>query len=162
MYLSWLTHNTVAKVDGDVAGGTFGEQIWYLDGQGGTLGGVDLISTDWSQVGGNDGFTDQHSVLLRHDGKLQLLDNGSGRGLVIAMDQAARTATVEATHATGSGVCGPQGTARSTAAGHAVVACTGGPIREYDAAGTMVWQATAECVGGGFVPGSGRWYPLDW
>ena len=113
-----------------------------------------------------DGYTFDvtgHWLHLRDDGMLQLLDNDNGRGLILSLDEKALTATVEAEHPTRSNACGPQGTARSTANGHSVVGCSGDWVREYDTTHTMVWEAEAMCVGGGFNPGSSRWYPLsDW
>jgi hypothetical protein len=113
-------------------------------------------------VGGQDSFVDQHSVNRRADGKLQLLDNAHGRGLVIDLDEVALTATVEQANDTRQNSCGPQGTAQSTAAGNAIVACSGDWVREYDSTGTMVWEAEAVCLNGGpFAPGVTRWYSLD-
>jgi len=161
IYLSWLSLNTVVKLDGDWTSASFGTPQWYLLGNGGA-GFGDTLTIDWSLVGGSDSFIDQHSVNLRDDGKLQLLDNLHGRGLVIELDETALTATVEAEHPTRQGSCGPQGTARTTAAGHAVVGCSGDWVREYDTAGTMAWEAEAVCINGGpFTPGASRWYPLD-
>jgi hypothetical protein len=161
IYLSWLSLDTVVKLDGDWTSASFGTPQWYLVGNGGSAFG-DTFAVDWSLVGGVDAFTDQHSVMLRDDGKLQLLDNAHGRGLVIELDETTLMATVEAEHATRQGACGPQGTARTTAAGHALVGCSGDWVREYDTAGAMVWEAEAICLSGSpFAQGASRWYPLD-
>ncbi|MEQ1566039.1 MAG: aryl-sulfate sulfotransferase [Myxococcota bacterium] len=159
IHLSWLSLDSVAKIEGDWTSPDFGTPIWILDGDAG--GGMGTITTDWSAVGGPDEFGGQHSFLVRPDGRLQLLDNDSGRGLVIDLDEVAGTATVDAEYETHENGCGPQGTSRSTLGGNAVVACTGDWVREFDGvSGEMLWEAEVQCPGGG-SPGSSRWYPLD-
>lgn len=161
IYLSMLTQAMVAKLDGDLSSPTFGDPIWLLDGDApaGDLNGT--IAIDFSAVGAPDEFEDQHSVIVRPDGRLQLLDNNNGRGLVITVDEANSTATVDAEFATLENTCSVQGTSRSTAAGNPVVGCIGDTVREYDiATGMLLWQAEVDCASGP-GPGSSRFYPLD-
>ena len=160
IYLSWLSQTTVAKIVGDWNSPDFGTPIWMLDGNGG--GGFGTVTTDWSAVGAPDEFADQHSVVVRPDGRLQLLDNGNGRGLVIDLDEVALTATVDAAYATHENACGPQGTSRSTLGGNALVGCAGEWVREYDGVtGGLLWEAEVTCPGGPVGEGASRWYPLD-
>lgn len=161
--LSWLSQDTVAKIEGDWTTADFGTPLWMLEGGTGDL--VGTVTTDWSAVPAPAAFDGQHSLTIRPDGRLMLLDNDNGRGLVIALDEATGTATVDAAYDTRESRCGPQGTARSTLGGNAVVGCMGDFVREYDAAsGAMIWEAEVQCSsggGGGFDEGSARWYPLD-
>jgi hypothetical protein len=166
LYLSWLTQDSIAKIEGDRSDPTWGTPLWILSGRNtpGDLGS-DIV-LDWSAVGGADSFGTQHNAHLRHDGRLMLLDNDHGRGLVISIDEQAGTGTVDAAYDTREGVCGPQGTAMDTVAGNAVVACSTPWVREYDlATSAMIWEAEIVCPmgsGGGWTPGgASRWYPLD-
>jgi hypothetical protein len=157
--LSWLGQDAIAKIDGDWTSPTFGDPLWLLEGGNGQLGST--ITTDWTGVGGEDGFDGQHSLFLRADGRLMVLDNAHGRGLVIDLDEAAGTAAVTGAYETREDRCGPQGTARSTVAGNPVVGCTGDWVREYDlATGAPLWEAEVQCASA-FHAGSARWYPLD-
>jgi hypothetical protein len=159
IYLSWLSLDTVAKIEGDWTSPDFGTPIWILDGNGGA--GMGTIATDWDAVPDEDSFAQQHSFNVRPDGRLMLLDNGHGRGLVIDLDETTSSATVDGAYATREGACGPQGTARSTLGGNAVVGCAGDWVREYDGVtGDLLWEAEVQCGGGG-GQGSSRWYPLD-
>jgi Arylsulfotransferase (ASST) len=160
IYLSWLGQAMIAKLDGDLASPTFGDPIWQLDGESG--GGLTTtIATDFSGVGAPGSFEDQHSVILRADGRVQLLDNNNGRALVIAVDEKTNTATVDAEFATFENACSVQGTSRSTVAGNPVVGCLGDTVREYDiTTEQMLWQAEVQCQTGP-AGGSSRFYPLD-
>ncbi len=161
-YLSFLTQDTIAKIEGDWTSPDFGTPHWILEGRAsGQL--ANTITTDWSAVGGPDDFNDPHSLILRPDGRVQLLDNRNGRGLVIAVDEKTSTATVDGAYDTRENSCGPQGTSRSTQAGNVVVGCTGDWVREYDiGTGSMIWEAQVQCPTGGFgSQGAARWYPLD-
>jgi hypothetical protein len=159
--LSWLGQSTIAKIEGDWTQPDFGTPIWTLAGGQGEVGNT--ITTDWSAIEGPSTFREQHSLIERPDGRLQLLDNANGRGLVISIDEATATATVDATYPTREDRCGPQGTSRSTLGGNAVVGCSGDWVREYDAGtGSMIWEAGVQCpTSGGFREGASRWYPLD-
>ena len=44
----------------------------------------------------DDEFRRQHNLTLREDGRLQLLDNGNGRGLVFSLDEVALEAVADA------------------------------------------------------------------
>jgi hypothetical protein len=160
IYLSMLGQDMVAKLDGDLASPTFGDPVWLLDGRvGGELTGT--LTTDFSAVSAPGYFSGEHSVILRADGRVQLLDNDNGRGLVITVDETANTATVDAEFATQENSCSVQGTSRSTMAGNPVVGCYGTTVREYDiATELLLWEATVECAGGP-GPGAARFYPLD-
>ena len=164
IYLSWLGQETIGKVTGDWTSPDFGTPIWILQGRNtGNIGNT--IATDWSQIGGADYFDFQHSLMLRPDGKVQLLDNTNGRGLVIDVDELTSTAVVEGAYDTRENTCGAQGTSRSTQAGNPVVGCMGDWVREYDyASGAQLWEAEAICLqdnNGWFSDGAARWYPLD-
>lgn len=163
---SWLNQDTVAKIDADPASPTFGRAIWLMSGDGRPHELGNDITIDWSAVPDEDSFGGQHCFHQRRDGRYMLLDNDHGRGLVLSIDDAARTATVDAAYDTRERSCGAQGTAMDTRSGNAVVACLSRFVREYDAAsGAMVWEAEAHCRnsgGGGWSPNAGtRWYPLD-
>ena len=164
MLLSWLSQDTIAKITGDWTSPDFGTPQWIL--RGSPSGDLEpTITTDWGSISPST-FGSQHCLNIRPDGRLMLLDNDHGRGLVLSLDTATSTATVDAEYATGAGLCGPQGTAQGTVAGNAIVGCAGYSLREYDGVtGDEVWSASVQCPdGGGFGPmgGAARWYPLDW
>ncbi|MEQ1565727.1 MAG: hypothetical protein ABMA64_08830 [Myxococcota bacterium] len=166
MVLSWLTQDTIAKIDLNPLSATYEEPLWLMrgDGTAGDLGND--ITVDWSLVGGSDSFGGQHNVNLRRDGRLAFLDNDHGRGIVMTVDDATLTATVDGVYPTHEGICFPQGTSMETASGNPVVGCDTAWIREYDlASAVQIWEAEIECEnggGGGFTSGAAtRWYPLD-
>lgn len=163
---SWLFRDTVAKIDLDPASPTYQSPIWLMNGtnQQGALGND--ITIDWSAIGGPDSFGGQHCFHQRRDGRYMLLDNDHGRALVLSIDDAAGTATVDAAYDTHEPSCGAQGTAMDTLSGNALVACQSRFVREYDlATGNQIWEGEAICRnsgGGGWSSWSGaRWYPLD-
>ena len=165
-YLSWLNQDAVGKFNGDRSSPDWGEPIWLMtgDGQPGDLGND--ITIDWSAVAGPHDFGGQHNLHLRRDGRLMMLDNENGRGLVLTVDDATLTATADAEYETHESLCGAQGTAQDTLAGNAVVGCGTDWLREYDlATNTMLWEAQLQCPfggGGGWTSGAAtRWYPLD-
>lgn len=159
IYLSMLAQGLLAKLDGDLASPTFGDPVWLLAGNaGGEVEGT--ITTDFTAIGAPWSFTSQHSFMVRPDGRLQLLDNENGRALVLTVDEAASTATVDAAYETVENKCSVQGTSRTTQAGNPVVGCLGNNVREYDIAdGAMIWQGAVQCDDPG--PGSTRFWPLD-
>ena len=160
IHLSLLSQNMVAKIDGDWTSPTFGDVLWTMTGQGGSDIPSD-IAPDFSGLAGPKSWGGQHSVMVRNDGRIQLLDNDNGRGLVISVDEVNLTATVDGEYPTDSGSCGPQGTSRETPNGNVIVGCTGGSVREYDVdTQVMLWEAEDSCSG--FSPGASRWYALDW
>ena len=118
-------------------------------------------------VDGADTFSRQHATTFRPDGRLQMLDNEHGRGLILSLDEVAHTARVDASFSAGQSTCGPQGTTVDTAAGHTLVGCSGPALREYDTGPDPVFSSSLVCDnggGGGGGPGpsgSVRWYPLD-
>ncbi len=161
--LSWLSRDSVAKIDLDPASPTFNQVLWIVDGDPPDDLPADIV-VDWSGVDGADFFSRQHNFHRRRDGRFMLLDNDHGRGVVLTIDEVARTATANAVYATVESVCGPQGTAADTEAGNSVVGCSTEFLREYDGlTDELVWEAEVECEsGGGFFGISvGRWYPLD-
>jgi hypothetical protein len=162
---SWLMHDTVAKIDLQ-PGPDRGDPVWLMSGDGrpGELGND--LTIDWSQIGGADSFGGQHSFHQRHDGRYMLLDNDHGRALVMTIDDATLTATVDAAYATREPSCGPQGTATDAVNGNALVGCQSRFVREYDVlTEALLWEGEANCRnngGGGWSPRAGaRWYPLD-
>jgi hypothetical protein len=165
MYVSWWNQDTIAKIDMDPLSPTYEEPIWLMRGDGtpGDLGND--ITVDWSLVGGTNAFGGQHNVHRRHDGRLMFLDNDHGRALVMTVDDATLTATVDASYPTHESICFPQGTAMDSADGNALVGCDTSWIREYDlATSAQAWEAQVKCQngGGGFTSGAAtRWYPLD-
>jgi len=120
------------------------------------------VVMDWSQVEEPGWFRRQHSIHLDNDGDLLLLDNWNARGLRIAIDEAAKTAQVEMSFPATSTLdqCGEQGTMQSSPSGNVLVGCAEDVIREFDAAGTMLWEADAVCAEGEAVEVA-RWYPLE-
>jgi hypothetical protein len=159
VYLSLLSSNSILKIEGDTTSPEFGNLLWVMQGdQGFASLGQDFVM-DWSQIPGDDAFGGQHSALVRYDGRLMLLDNQSGRGMTLTVDEANLTATADEVYETVESTCGPQGTARDSLAGNSFVGCSGDDVREYDPAVGLVWDAHVEC-GGGFVS-IARFYPLD-
>lgn len=162
IHLSWLSQATILKIVGDWNAPDFGTPVWLIDGDDDA--GMGTVAVDWSAVGGSNEFADQHSLIVRPDGRLQLLHNDDGRGLVISVDEVGLTATVDAEYPAHENSCGPQGTSRSTLGGNAVVGCAGEWVREFDGVtGDMLWEAEVICGDGGnpFGEGATRWYPLD-
>jgi hypothetical protein len=92
-----------------------------------------------------------------------MLDNLNGRGLVLTMDEVARTAHVDAVYPLAVPTCAAQGTTMDTATGNVVVGCIEDGVREYDlASGAMIWEALGTCRNGRDARAI-RWYPLeDW
>jgi hypothetical protein len=122
------------------------------------------ITVDWTGVPNPPSFSQEHSFYQRPDGLYEILDNAHGRALVFDLDEVAGTATVLGEYETHESTCGPQGTARATAAGNPVVGCAGEWLREYDkATSAQIWEADVQCPGGGggFGTGATRWYPLE-
>ena len=161
--LSWLTRDSVAKVDLNPQSPTFGEVLWIMDGNPPDALPPD-ITIDWSNVGGANFFSQQHNFHRRHDGRYMLLDNDHGRGIVFTIDEVNRTATADAVYPTAEFFCGAQGTADDTEDGNALVACGNDALREYDGVtDALIWDAEVDCAnGGGFGgPGVARWNVLD-
>ncbi len=159
VFLSLLGQDSVLRIEGtDVLDPDWGAHTWTLAGQAGMGLGQDFV-VDWSQVEGDNGFGDQHSALVRNDGRLMFLDNDNGRGLVISVDETLMTATVEESWDTVEAGCGPQGTARDSLAGNSFVACSGDNLREYSPSAGLVWSAEVNC--GGAFTSVARFYPLD-
>ena len=156
--LSLYSRSSVLMLEGDVASWDFGTTRWILAGVEPAELGQDF-DVDWERVGGGDAFRSQHSVLVRNDGRLMLLDNLSGRGLVLSYDEPTWTATVEEAWDTVEPTCGQQGTARDSLAGNSFVGCDGDQLREYDPAAGLVWEAKVDC--GGSDAYVARFYPLD-
>ncbi|MCB9686857.1 MAG: aryl-sulfate sulfotransferase, partial [Alphaproteobacteria bacterium] len=159
--LSLYTQHTVLRVS------PAGEVMWVMDSAGGGALGNDY-TFDWTRVDGADLFTRQHATTLRADGRLQMLDNDRGRGLILSLDETAHTAVVESSFSAGQSACGPQGTTIDTAAGNTLVGCSGPALREYATGPDPVFSSSLVCDngtapgGGGPGPtGSVRWYPLD-
>jgi hypothetical protein len=157
IHVSWLTQATLLKIDGQTGTETFGDPIWIVGN-----GAFEPTHTlDFSMVGGLDYFGFQHSLTLRADGRILVLDNQSGRGLSIALDDTEMRALVDAEYPTVEESCGPQGTAVESAGGNVVVACWGDWVREYDGiTADLLWEAKVECRLGDSV-GVVRWTPLD-
>ncbi|MCB9685018.1 MAG: hypothetical protein H6738_07655 [Alphaproteobacteria bacterium] len=155
MLLSWYAVSTVAAVDPD------GEIAWLLAGDGdeGPVGND--LTVDWSGVDGPDGFSGQHDVHLTRDGRLVMLDDHHGRGLVLTVDAEDGVATVDGAYPTAEATCGGQGTATDTPDGEILVACPTDRLRAYDeASGELDWEARIGCRNGrtGWAT---RWYALD-
>jgi hypothetical protein len=164
--LNYLTQETFVKIEGDLASPDFGQPIWIMSP--GNQGGIgNDFAVDWSQVGGADTIGFQHNLNIRNDGRLMVLDNTNGRGLVISYDEVNMTATVDAAYDTYENSCGPQGTAMDTLAGNAIVACNTEWLREYDLkTSAKIWEAEVTCRNGGaggFFGGVAptRWYPIE-
>jgi hypothetical protein len=159
LYLSYLAQNTLVKVRGLPGGADFGTPLWVIEGQNGGL--EKTLDLDWTNIGGNDLFGFQHSLSLRADGRIMVLDNTNGRALVITIDEAEGRAVVDAAFDTVESSCGPQGTAQETATGNVLAGCSGGNIREYEiGTGDLLWEASVTCRDGA-SPYAVRWYALD-
>jgi hypothetical protein len=153
---SWAM-SSVIKIEGDWTSPEFGQHLWTLSGEGLDDVGNDFV-IDWSLVDDADRFQRQHDLKLMPDGRMLMLDNHVGRGLVLSLDEANMTATADSAYSTGY-ICGPQGTAAATT-GHVFVGCSGPDILEYDLEGELLWQAAAVCPSGAEAI-SARWYPLE-
>jgi hypothetical protein len=160
VFLSLLGQDSVLRIEAtDLLDPDWGAHTWTLAGSLGGFGlGQDFV-VDWDLVDGDDGFGDQHSALIRNDGRLMFLDNDNGRGLVISLDETLMTATVDEAWETVEPGCGPQGTARDSLAGNSFVGCSGENFREYSPSAGLVWSAEVNC-GGGFISVA-RFYPLE-
>lgn len=162
--LSWLSRDSVAKVDLNPLSPTFGEVLWILDGNPPNQLPSDIVM-DWSAVPGPDSFSGQHDFHRRRDGRFMLLDNDHGRAVVFTIDEVNHTAKADAVYATVEPVCGAQGTAADTLGGNALVGCLTEFTREYDGqTGQLLWESEIGCRNGGggfFGTSSARWYPLD-
>jgi hypothetical protein len=160
IFLSLLGQDSILRIEGtDPLGPDWGSHTWTLGGSAAGAGlGQDFV-VDWSLVDGANDFGDQHSALIRADGRLMFLDNNDGRGLVMTLDETLMTATVDEAWQTVENGCGPQGTARDSLAGNSFVGCSGENMREYSPTGGLVWEAEADC-GAGFVSVA-RFYPLE-
>lgn len=159
IYLSWLTQTSLVKVNGQWDTPDFGERIWLIEGTDGDMQGT--LRVDWSQVDGEDWFSVEHSLSLRKDGRIVVLDNANGRALSISLDVAEGRAAVDGAYPTVESSCGPQGTAQETEGGNVIAACFGSSVREYDAVtGDKLWEAEVKCRQPGWY-GAVRWYPLD-
>lgn len=163
LYQTWRARDAIARFDGPPP---WGAPRWVMtgDGQAGWVGND--VAVDWGTVTPPH-FGAPHSLHLRRDGRLMLLDNENGRGLVFTVDDQSRTATVDAAYPTREASCRYQGTAVDTRAGNAVVACASRWVREFDGeSAELLWEARiSRCVDegvGGWSPGQAvRWYPLD-
>jgi hypothetical protein len=163
LYLDWLNQSSFGKMNGDINDPAFGEVQWILSGDPSDNDIGHHVEVDWSNVGDND-FGFQHNMHVRNDGRLMVLDNTNGRGLVFTLDDTTDpiTAVVDAEYETRENSCGAQGTAMDTKAGNAVVGCNTTWVREYDVASSdMIWEAQVDCQNGGDFFGATRWYPLD-
>jgi len=160
LYVSWFARDSIIKIAGDPSVPSWGEPIWILGGNGDVPPFGNDLTVDWGDVTPTR-FGDQHNAHLRHDGRLMFLDNINGRALVMTVDDATLTATVDATYPTREPRCGAQGTAMDTRSGNAVVACSTSFVREFDGSSAeLLWEGRVECPDGGRVSVS-RWYPLD-
>jgi hypothetical protein len=159
-YLSFPNQTLIGKFEGDLASPDFGTASWLLSGKPGEEV-VGDITTDFRAIDAPASFSEQHSLILRPDGRIQLLDDDHGRALVLTVDESTSSATVDAAFDTAESSCRIQGTSRSTRAGNPVVGCSGDTVREYDlATEALLWQGTVQCASGP-GPGSSRFYPLD-
>lgn len=82
MILSWAARDAVAKIEGDPASPDFGDVLWVMDSKNpDTFGSAPPIGVDWGPA--TEGFANEHDMGFTPDGRLSLLDNGHGRGMVI-------------------------------------------------------------------------------
>jgi hypothetical protein len=159
MFISSWAQDSILKIAGDWTQPDFGQLIWALAGLG-NAGFGDDFTVDYSPVP-EEGFRDQHNVNFTADGRLLMLDNGHGRGLLLTVDQVALTARADAEFPANEWVCGPQGTAQAVPSGNVFVGCSGAELLEYDASGVQVWDGVAVCESA--RSSVIRWYPLeDW
>lgn len=161
--LSLRTQATIVKLQGDVNHPDFGRPIWILAGAPPAGLGSDF-TIDWTGISLPHAFEEQHDVSVRRDGRLSLLDDPSGRALILTVEPLTGTATVDAEIPTSDPVCLRQGTATETTSGNPVVACSSGAVREVDlATGAQLWEATPACasVRGSQGIDAARWYPLE-
>ena len=157
VYLSSFAQDTELKLVGDWNSPAFGQVVWSMAGTTTTAFGQDW-TLDWSGIDGDDEFLDQHDVHLLPDGRMVMLDNAHGRGIVWTLDQPNRRARADAAYPTVEGGCGPQGTAAVSTSGDVFVGCSGSHLREYTPGGDLVWDATVVCSG---FSEAVRFYPLE-
>jgi hypothetical protein len=145
--------SSILRIAGD------GAIEWVLagDGVGGPLG------TDFQLVdgGGTAAFGNEHHVALLPDGHLTVLDNDHKRGLELALDSAAGTATWAGDWPM-SESCAIQGSVYPLDGAHRLVTCAPGhAIAEFDASAAMVGHYELTCPNGAVVPRTARGQPVD-
>ena len=136
--LSGRSSSNVYKIDR-----TTGEVLWTL-GVDGDFTPTNFPASDW--------FASQHDARRRADGTLGIFDNGAGpgltlrsysRGLVLAIDETAMTATaVQEFRSTPDRLAASQGSFAELAGGNELIGWGALPfVTEMDSAGTVVWEA---------------------
>ena len=117
--------SAVAKLNGDLAGGAFGEVLWRMSGASNGAFGSDFVFEDYT--GKDEAFARQHNVHWRDDGRLAMFDNRANvnedsRLLVLDVDEGGGTADIVETYALDLH-CRFQGGAWHTEVGNPVATC---------------------------------------
>ncbi len=152
LYVGFRWLSAAMKVDGDPASPTFGDVAWTLVGEAGKPLASDFALT--SSAGLQADFIGQHHVNPTPDGRVALFDNrttGSSRGVVLALDEAAGVADVQAQWEVGQ-VCTAQGATFLLDDGTALVTCATAPQVLAFPPGQAApgWSLDFSC-GGGFA-----------
>jgi hypothetical protein len=165
LVLSLKKHSVLMRVSGDD-----GAVEWMFAGDG----AGDPYPTDVTLLPSGQGdprFHDQHHPALLPGGGLTVFDNGNNRGLELALDESALTASYVAdwplplTCPIQSSVYAldeANGVAPGGVAGHHLVTCASAAIiAEYDAAGEQVGGFAPSCDNGAMLPLMIRGQPVD-
>jgi hypothetical protein len=138
-----------------------GAMQWGLYGDGSTDGALPSTFTLVNDTG-DPTFALQHHPVLRPDGHLTLVDNEKDRGLELALDEVAGTATfVEGWPMTGLD-CPTQSSMFDLPGGGRLLTCADDRVLvEFDAAGAEVRRTTLACENGAELPRTIRGEPLD-
>ena len=141
--LASLNQHAIMRIDGDLGAESFGSVSWLLAGQPSGL--TSTVEVEWGGVA-PVGFGEPHDVKLLEDGRVSVLDNVGGRGLVFDLwkDGEDLRASVEAWSAEHER-CGPQGTMTVLPGGAVWVGCTEGPLIEYAPDGAENGRITTSC-----------------
>lgn len=137
-----------------------GEIAWWLTGDGvGHPFPSDFTPVDGA---GSATFYDAHHPALLDDGHLTVFDNSRTRGLELALDEAAGTATFVGEYPLTGVDCPIQGSHFVTDDGHHLVACGSDHlIVEFDSAGAEVARMVPSCASGDDPPLTVRAQPVD-
>ena len=138
-----------------------GAITWGLYGNG-SAGGALPSSFELVADGGDPTFSHQHHPVLRPDGHVTLVDNEKNRGLELALDEAAGTATFVSDWPMTGVDCNTQSSMFDLPGGGQLLTCANDrTLIEYDAAGAEVGRMVLSCANGAGLQGTTRGQPLD-
>jgi len=138
-----------------------GATTWGLYGDG-SVGNALPSSFELVADGGDPTFALQHHPVLRPDGGVTLIDNAKNRGLELALDEAAGTATFGSEWPMTGVDCNTQSSMFDLPEGGRLLTCADDrTILEMDAAGAEVGRWVLSCANGADLQRTIRGQPLD-